>query len=178
MHLLPFLQLRRGAGKQVHLLQRSSAHANDSRLLRNELCFKAHPRVPWVRRGGIGTSRPSVHHLQWRPWQSYRTLVRSKGSAPRGAADHVSPALAWHAPAWHSPAWPTTIAHGPALPVCRAVGTRGKHAPRGRGHPGNEQGKNKEFPNVRAEGHLMLTLDLTDFSTLTQRCDCAYWGCI
>lgn len=40
------------------------------------------------------------------------------------------------------------------------------------------QGKDKECPSVRAEGWLMLAPDLTDFSTLTQRSDRAYWGCI
>lgn len=51
---------------------------------------------------------------------------------------------------------------------------RGKDAPWGSGYPGKGQGKDKELPDVRAEGCPRLTLDPADLSTLTQY-DHAHW---
>lgn len=58
----------------------------------------------------------------------------------------------------------------------QALGTRRKDALWGRGHPGNQQGQDKDHLSTRAKG--CLALDLTDFSALRQCFDHSNWGCV
>ena len=168
MHLLPFPRLSRGAGKEFHLLQcplpivtaGSSETSSASRHTQEYVGEQGRHRY-------IGTSSAAEALAEPGQLGQIRRVCSQGGCRPCatcGAVARTSVALtamAHNQCTWTSSAclWSSNV---------QALGTRRKQAPWGRGHPGKEQGKDREFPNVRAEGCLMLTLDVTDFSTLTQ----------